>query len=159
MSHQHVCNTCKAEMQLVRLEPFTGEEGDVRLTLRNMPALVCPEHHKRFVNAADAPKVMDGVLDTDNYGPVASATPKGWFKKHWYCADCAKELPESPDHAEHREIPVKLSDDTEVTAEVEFKVYRCSGCGKEQVHSVDEEAQRAFKAVAHAYRAIDIHAQ
>ena len=40
---------------------------------------------------------------------------------------------------------------------VEVALYKCEGCGREQVLSNEEVAESAFKAVAHGFRAADVH--
>jgi hypothetical protein len=40
---------------------------------------------------------------------------------------------------------------------VQVALYKCEGCGREQVLSNEEVAGSAFKAVAHGFRAADVH--
>ena len=150
------CSKCKGEMTMTSLEPFQGEEGGLTLTIHDMPCLVCAQEHKRFIHLGFAAELMDRVMSADAYSNIPSAATKGFFKKHYHCPDCAAELPESPTGEKTQEVAAALKDAQPFKVVIRVPVFKCSGCGRECIHSAAETGQLAYKATGHAFRAMDI---
>ena len=151
------CSKCKGEMSPSIHEPFHGEEEGLRLTISDMPYDACAQGHKRFLNLTFAAKLMDLMLNPATYQKFPVATKKGFFKKSYLCADCARELPESPTDTQRLEVEAKLDKEAQpFKVEVDVPLYACASCGKACIRSVEETATLAYKATGHAFRAADI---
>ena len=151
------CSKCKGEMSAKTLDPFSGDEGGLSLTVNGMPALICEQGHKRFIHIEFAATLMDMIVNPESFSSIPSATKKGLFKKHYHCPHCGKELPESPTGHKKLEIAAEIKKAEPFKVVVEVQVIRCDGCDKESLHSAEETGKLAFKALDHAYRSIDIH--
>lgn len=151
------CSKCKGEMSGCILDPFHGEQGDLKLSVHDMPSLICAEGHKRFIHIEFAGQLMDLMLSPETYHGVPVALKKGLFKKRYHCPGCDLELPESPTGSKTQEIVAELDKAQPFRVVVDLPVFRCGGCGEESIRSVEETAKLAFKATEHAYRSIDIH--
>jgi len=151
------CSKCKGEMSPSIHEPFQGEEGGLTLTIRDMPYVVCAQGHKRFVSVAFAAELLDLMRSAEAFRDIPVATKKGLFKKSYLCTGCARELPESPTGQRSLEVAAELDKAEPFKVVVQVPVYKCGGCGREHLRSAEETGTLAFKAVDHAYRAIDIH--
>jgi len=154
---QKPCSKCKGDMKPVTLPPFQGAEGEVKLTVIGMPAVACAQDHKRFVYPEFAALLMDFTVDTDRYDLAEPAVKRGLLRKHYHCPACGEELSSAPIAGRRGEFDVNLHDAEPFKLAVEVPVYKCASCGAECEHPREELAKLAFKAVAHAYRAIDIH--
>ena len=151
------CSKCQGQMTVSRLESFSGEEAGLKVTILAMPALVCGQGHKRFIYPLLGGLLMDIATDQDNYQAVPGAVKKGLFTKHYLCPGCAIELPLTPTGHQSRELEAKFDHVDPFKIVIEFPVYRCSGCGKESIHSVEETGKLAKSAIVHAFRGTDIH--
>ena len=151
------CSKCKGEMTTKVLDPFSGEEGGLRLTVNGMPALICEQGHKRFIHIEFAAQLMDLMVSPDTYSGIPNASKKGLFKKHFHCPGCGMELAESPSGHKHMEVVAEIKKADPFKVVIEVPVTRCNGCDKESIRSAEETGRLAFKAVEHAYRSIDIH--
>lgn len=150
------CSKCKTEMSPVVLEPFGAEDGGVALTVRGLPAVTCAQGHKRFLYLEFAALLMDLLRDPDQYQSLPAAVKKGLLKKRYHCGGCGEELPAAATATRQVELKADLKHADPFQVSVEVPAYRCT-CGKESVHDQLEVAEHAFKAIGHAFRAIDIH--
>ena len=151
------CSKCKGEMSTIVLDPFHGEEGGLKLTVQGMPALVCAQGHKRFIHIEFAAQLMDLMMSPESFSSIPTAAKKGFFKKRYHCPQCAVGLPESPTGHQKLEVVAEIRKAEPFRVLVDVPVFRCGGCGKESIRSVEETGKLAFKAIDHAYRSIDIH--
>jgi hypothetical protein len=151
------CSKCKGEMSMNIHEPFHGEEGGLKLTVRDMPYVACAQGHKRFVNVAFAAELLDLLRSPETFRDIPAATKKGFFKKSYLCPDCARELPDLPTGHQTQELVAELDKAQPFKVVVQIPVYKCGGCSKEHIRSAEETGTLAFKATDHAYRSIDIH--
>lgn len=154
---QKPCSRCKGEMTPVKLPPFEGAEGEVKLTVIGMPAVACAEDHKRFVYPEFAALLMDFTAETAHYELAEPAVKRGLLRKHYHCPACGRELSPAPAATRRVEFDVDLHDAEPFRLAVEVPIYNCPSCGAECEHPPEELAQLGFKAVAHAYRSVDIH--
>ena len=151
------CSKCKGEMSTKVLDPFRGEEGGLSLTVHGMPSLICEQGHKRFIHIEFAAQLMDLMVTPETFSSIPGATKKGLFKKRYHCPNCGAELPESPTGHQKLEVVAEIKKADPFKVLIEVPVFRCNGCDKESIRSVEETGKLAFKALDHAYRSIDIH--
>jgi hypothetical protein len=151
------CKECGSDTTVTTLGAFSGEEGPVSVTVDGMPAIVCTRNHKRFLYAEFAPTLVDFVADAEKIAPQPPAVKRGIILKHYHCCGCAAELPANPTTKSERSLDATFKKATPFSVLVRIALYKCARCGREQVRSNDELVDSAFKAVAHGFRAADIH--
>ena len=151
------CRECGSETTVTTLGSFSGEEGPVTVTVDCMPAVVCAKNHKRFLYAEFAPMLVDFVADPEKIAPQPPAVKRGLIKKHYHCSGCGVELPADPMKKSECSLDATFKEAAPFKIVVRIALYKCEQCGREQVRSNDELAGNAFKAMAHGFRAADIH--
>ena len=86
------CSRCQGDLAPTVLEPFCGEDSGVRMSVEGLPALACPEGHRRFL-APDFPNhLMDALLAGEPLLPVPAAGQKGLLRKRLHCTGCGEPL-------------------------------------------------------------------
>ena len=151
------CKACSSEVKVTTLGSFRGEEGPVAVIVNGMPALVCAKDHKRFLYPEFVTRLMDFVADPEKVAPQPPAVKRGLFKKRYYCNGCDAELPATPAKKSECALDASFKNATTFKVVVEVALYKCEGCGREQVLTNEDVAGSAFKAVAHGFRAADVH--
>lgn len=151
------CKACGGEMKVATLGSFRGEEGPVAVIVNGMPALVCANNHKRFLYPEFVTRLMDFVSNPENVAPQPPAVKRGLLKKRYHCSGCDAELPAVPTGKSERGLDASFKNAAPFKVVVQVALYKCAGCGREQVLSNEEVAGSAFKAVAHGFRAADVH--
>jgi hypothetical protein len=151
------CKACGSAMTVATLGSFRGEEGPVAVIVNDMPALVCANHHKRFLYPEFVARLMDFVADPEKVAPQPPAVKRGLFKKRYHCSGCDAELAAPATGKSERELDASFRNATPFKVVVQVALHKCAGCGREQVLSNEEIADSAFKAVSHGFRAADIH--
>ena len=152
------CSRCGKPVSLQAVPPISGTEGDYKLGLEDVSVMICAENHKRFVYPDLAMRLMDHIANPDASGLYA-ATQRGLFKKHAHCAKCSTELPPGkPDIKEYR-VSVPLPDIQPVTLTLSAPVLNCAQCGTAQLPDTAHLVKYVFKAMTHAFRSADIHAE
>jgi len=151
------CKACGSATQVTTLGSFRGEEGTVAVTVNGMPALVCANGHKRFLYPEFVTRLMDFVAEPEKVAPQPPAVKRGLFKKHFHCSGCDAELPATPTKKSECVLDASFKNAAPFKVVVQVALYKCDGCGREQVLSNEDVATSAFKAVAHGFRAADVH--
>jgi hypothetical protein len=151
------CKECGGEPAVTTLGAFSAEEGPVTVTVRGMPAIVCARSHKRFLYAEFAPMLVDFVADPERIAPQPPAVKRGLIKKHFHCSGCGAELPADSTKKNECSLTANFKRAAPFEIEVSIALYRCEGCGREQVRSNDELVGSVLKAITHAFRAADVH--
>ena len=148
------CSRCQGALALAVLEPFTGEESGVRMSVEGLPALSCPEGHRRFL-APDFPNhMMDALLGGEPLVPVPAAAQKGLLRKRPHCANCGEWLEPAGGVEAVREIKVKGSSPFGVR--VEAPKFRCRACGQESALPQRAMLDALLKASVNGFRAARI---
>ena len=151
------CRECGSEIAIKTLDSFSGAEGSVTVIVDGMPAMVCTRNHKRFLYAEFAPLLIDFVADPKRIAPQPPATKRGLIRKHYHCSGCDAELPAASSKTHERALDALLRNAAPFKVHMQVALYKCARCGREQVRSNEELAGDAFKALAHAFHAVDIH--
>jgi hypothetical protein len=139
------CPHCRAPMDPHPrpLGPLPGQHGALRLTLENLPALVCPDGHHAPVDADFMLWLIQELKE--RAAKLPAAEEKGLLVKKYLCA-CGAELPPKPDHREIVRESVSYEGGAAFGAVFEFEMHRCAGCGKAQLRS----SRQAQADVSHA---------
>jgi len=151
------CRECGSATKVTTLGSFRGEEGTVAVIVNGMPALVCAKDHKRFLYPDFVTRLMDLVADPEQVAPQPPAVKRGLFRKRYHCSGCDAELPVVPKGKSERGLDASFKNAAPFKVVVQVALYKCDGCGREQVLSNEDVAGSAFKAVAHGFRAADVH--
>ena len=151
------CKACGSETKVTTLGSFRGEEGSVTVIVNGMPALVCAKNHKQFLYLDFVTRLMDFVADPERVAPQPPAVKRGLFKKRYHCSGCDAELPVTPTGKSERTLDASFKNADPFKVVVQVALHKCAGCGREQVLSSEEVANSAFKALAHGFRAADVH--
>jgi hypothetical protein len=137
------CAACKGPVTLQSIDEVSGESGPLLLTVRAMPALKCASGHAGPVHRDFLLWLMAELRERESGLPAGEE--KGLlFKKH-LCA-CGKELPAKPERRQSWPFDLVYPDTAPFKVSLEMPVYKCPGCGKEQLRSQGE----ARKALSHA---------
>ena len=152
----HACKICGGEAKLGTLGSFRGEAGPVTVIVNGMPALVCPEGHKRFLYPAFVARLMDLVSDPKAVTPQPPARKRGFFTKRYHCHGCDAELPVTPQKKSERSLDASFKDAAPFKVLIQAALHKCEGCGIEQVLSNDEVSKAAAKALANAFRGAEV---
>lgn len=144
------CSQCRRETAPTSLEPVSGEEKTVTVTLHGLPILACPSGHRQFVHPEFPIWLLEQLLEKDT-AKLPAGEEKGMLFKKFHCA-CGKELASKPDRQQTYPIDVALRDLAPFRVELTVPMYKCSGCGKEQLHSLKELQSRMPAALGHAFQ-------
>ena len=151
------CTTCRAATSPLRLEPIAGAEKALAVTVRGLTVLACANGHKQFIDA-EFPLRLKNHLVKEDEAKLPAGDEKGVLMfKHFSCHDCGRELEPKPDHRHTFTVTPGLPDQPQLEVDLTMAVYHCTGCGKEQLHSLAELRKLTPAALVHAFQAAGIH--
>jgi hypothetical protein len=129
------------------LGPLSGEHGALRLTLENLPARVCPDGHHAPVD----PDFMFWLIQElkERASKLPAAEERGLLLKKSVCG-CGRELAAAADHREIVRETVSFEGGPAFSAEFDFAMHRCPGCGAAQLRS----RKQALADVSHSLAGI-----
>jgi ribosomal protein L37AE/L43A len=148
-----ICKKCKSEMHIKPLSSVTGEEGGVKVTFRNLPALACTQDHRRFVRP-DFPAQLLDRLATEVKVPAGEI--RGMVFKSYHCGSCGEKLAGAAPAPKTFEFDLSLKGVEPFGVALTVPVYACPSCRKEQVRSLAEVIERTPAAMARAFQAAGI---
>jgi hypothetical protein len=130
------CPLCSGVCELKRLSAVSGEDGTLKLTLRDLPVFQCPKNHKGPVHRDFMIWLIREIRERETR--IAAGKEQGLlFKKH-LCDGCGKELGAKPDRRHAYPYDLQFEDLAPFQLEIEMPLYKCPGCGKEQIRSAKE---------------------
>lgn len=130
------CPMCSGARELKTTAEISGEDGPLKLTVRGLPVLQCAKNHKGPVHSDFMLWLIQQVRTRE--GEIAAGKEQGMlFKKH-LCGDCGKELAAKPERRQPFPYELKFEDLAPFQLEVEMPVYKCTGCGREQIRSTKD---------------------
>ena len=129
------CTMCRGAMQLAAIAEVVAEEGPLKMKVRDMPAAKCAKGHAAPVHQDFLLWLLHELRARQADLPAAQV--RGLLLKKYLCA-CGKELP--GDTGARRAFPFDLAFEgaPAFSVEIDMPVYKCGGCGKEQLRSADE---------------------
>ena len=149
------CRTCHKPTEPLRLDAVSGEEKALTVTLHRLNLLSCPGGHKQFLRAEFPLELLNHLMQKDE-PQLPVGDEKGLIFKNFFCHDCGRELEPKADHRHSFSIQPELADQKDLKIDLTMAVYRCTGCGKEQLHSLKELHKLTPAALAHAFQAAGI---
>lgn len=139
------CPHCRTPMEGAtrKLQPLTGEHGTLRLTIEELPALICPYGHRAPIH----PDFMFWLIRElkARAAKIPGGQDKGLFLKKYLCS-CGGTLSSKPDHRETVRERLDFQERAQFDAFFDFAMHKCPGCGKSQLRS----AREALRDVSHA---------
>lgn len=150
------CRTCHTATELRKLEPTTGGEKALGVTVHGLNVLVCSNGHKQFIDAEFPLRLLNHLVEEDESKLPAGEEKGVLMFKRFFCHDCGRELEPKPDHRHSFSIRPGLPDQPDLGIELTMAVYHCTGCGKEQLHSLAELRKLTPTALVHAFQAAGI---
>jgi len=130
------CARCSGACELKTLASVSGEDGPLKLTLLDLPVFACPKGHKAPVHGDFMIWLIRETRARE--AQIAAGKEEGLlFKKH-LCGACGKELAPKPERRQVFPYELKYEELAPFKLQVEMPVYKCTGCGKEQIRSTKD---------------------
>ena len=130
------CARCSGACELKKLPSVSGEDGPLKLTLLEMPVFACAKNHQAPVHGDFMLWLIREIRARQTQ--IAAGKEEGMiFKKH-LCGDCGKELAPRPERRQAFPHELKYEELAPFKLQIEMPVYKCTGCGKEQIRSTRE---------------------
>ena len=127
------CAKCVSPCELKTLPSVSAEDGSLRLTLLDLPLFACGKNHKVPVHRDFMLWLIQQIREREPQ--IAAGKEEGMiFKKH-LCGACGKELAPKPERRQAYPYELKYEELAPFKIEIEMPLYKCAGCGKEQIRS------------------------
>ena len=127
------CAMCRGQVELAKIDKVVGEAAPLKMTVFGMPALKCAKGHAAPVHQ-DFLLWMMGELRGTHAPGIPAAEEKGMVFKKRLCA-CGKELPGKAERRQAFGFDLAYQGTAPFRVELEMPLYKCAGCGKEQLRS------------------------
>ena len=144
------CHRCHAETELTIVHFADGDADSLHIRLKELPLRTCPEGHRQFVRPDFAAELLHHLTEEDEPG-LPAGEEKGLLMKKYLCESCHAALEPKPDHRHTFSIEIELDELETFGVDLTMPVYKCSACGKEQMHSLREVRRLTPAAMAHAF--------
>ena len=147
------CKECGADARVTTLGSFRGAHGEVALMVSGMPAQVCANGHKRYLYSGFPGALAKFVGEGERIAPQPPAKKRGFFSKRYHCHECDAELPAVAEKKSDLTLDASLKDASPFKVIVQIALYKCDGCGREQVLSNEDAAASAVLALENGLKA------
>ena len=128
------CRTCSGPVEMKTLEPTSAENKPLKITVSGMPIARCRHNHKQPLDDEFMLWLIHELKDREAALPAGKEQGMLMFKKYT-CGACGKELAPKPERRQPYPLELAYEGAPAFSVELEMPVYRCTGCGKEQLHS------------------------
>jgi hypothetical protein len=139
------CPRCPNLVEMKILDPLAVEDGPLRLAVSGLPAMKCPKGHAAAVDGEFMLWLIHELKGRGGALPAAEA--KGLLFKKYHCA-CGAELAAKPERRQAFPLDLGYQGVPAFSAELEMPLYKCAGCGKEQLRSAKELQGHVAQAIA-----------
>ncbi|MBI3372882.1 MAG: hypothetical protein HY017_14145 [Betaproteobacteria bacterium] len=130
------CVRCFVACELKTLPSVSGEAGSLKLTLLEVPVFACAKNHTVPVHRDFMLWLIQQIRALE--AQFAAGREQGMiFKKH-LCGECGKELAPKPERRQAFPYELKYEELAPFKLQIEMPLYKCTGCGKEQIRSAGE---------------------
>lgn len=130
------CARCSGACELQTLPSVSAEDGPLKLALLDLPVFACAKDHKAPVHGDFMIWLIQQIRERETQ--IAAGREEGMiFKKH-LCGACGKDLAPKPERRQAYPYELKYEELAPFTLQIEMPLYKCTGCGKEQVRSTKE---------------------
>jgi hypothetical protein len=139
------CPRCSGGVAQKALGRLSAENGPVKLTVEDMPAAVCSMGHASPVDRNFMLWLIQAFKEREAALP-AGAEQGMIFKK--YLCGCGKELASKSERRQTFAQELAYEGYPAFRAELEMPVFKCVGCGKEQLRSANDVRRHTSMAIA-----------
>jgi len=130
------CASCSGACELKTLPSVSGEDGPLKLTVLELPVFACAKNHKAPVHRDFMIWLIQEIRARETQ--IAAGKEEGMiFKKH-LCGGCGKDLASKPERRQAFPYELKYEDLAPFKLQLEMPLYKCTGCGKEQMRSTKQ---------------------
>jgi len=130
------CARCSGACELKVLPSVSAQEGPLKISLRELPVFMCAKNHKAPVHRDFMLWLIQQLRAQESR--FAAGKEEGMiFRKH-LCGACGKELAAKSERRQGFAFDLKYEDLAPFKAELEMPLYKCGGCGKEQIRSTKD---------------------
>lgn len=150
------CPRCQQAMQPADVPAVSGKDGDISVTLDSLPALICPQGHKRFSSAGFPATLLEALVD-EAERHMKPCAESGLLFKRSVCAACREPLPAGGEATSAR-LTVALKDGPTLAVEVTAPTVSCSKCGTTQLGNAHVLDRGIPAALVRAFESAAIHA-
>ena len=139
------CPRCSGGVQQKTLGILSVEAPPLRLTVEDMPAAGCTKSHSSPVDNNFMLWLIQELKA--RAGALPAAEEKGALFKKFVCA-CGRELAAKSERKQAFPFALAYPDYPGFKGAIEMPLYKCAGCGKEQVRSAKEAQKHTSQAIA-----------
>jgi hypothetical protein len=139
------CPRCSGAVQQRTLGTVSVESPPLRLTVEGMPAASCAKNHSAPVDGEFMLWLIQELKGRT--AALPAGVEQGTLFKKYLCA-CGKELAAKSERRQGFPLDLAYPGYPAFKAAIEMPVYRCAGCGKEQVRSVKNAQKHTSQAIA-----------
>jgi len=140
------CPRCSNAVEMKTLERVSAEDAPLKLSVAGMPAAKCAKGHAAPI---DRDFMLWLIHELKNRGgSVPAGEAKGMLLKKYLCAACGKELASKSERRHAFPFDLAYQGAPAFKAEVDMPLYKCTGCGKEQLRSAKELQGHIAQAIA-----------
>jgi len=140
-----LCGRCSAPLELKTVDRLSVEDKPLVLSVLGMPVAKCAKGHAAPVHRDFMLWLIRELKGLESSIPAASE--QGMLFKKYLCA-CGRELESRPGGGKAFAFDLAFEGAPKFRVELGMPVYRCSGCGKEQLRSLKELRQATPVAIA-----------
>lgn len=142
---RRACPRCSNGVQAKMLGIMSVEAAPLRLTMEGMPAAMCVRNHSSPVDNNFMLWLIQELKGRASALPAGEE--KGTIFKKFLCG-CGKELAAKSERKQTFPLELTYEGYAPFKVGVELPLYRCTGCGKEQLRSVKEAHKVTSQAIA-----------
>ena len=139
------CPRCSNAVQAKTLGILSVEAPPMRLTVEGMPAAGCARNHSSPVDNNFMLWLIQEMKGRESVLPAGEE--KGAIFKKFLCG-CGKELASKSERRQTFPLELAYEGYAPFKVAVEMPLYKCTGCGKEQLRSRNEARKYTSQAIA-----------
>ena len=130
------CARCSGACELKTLASVSAENGPLKLSLLSLPVFACAKDHKVPVHRDFMIWLIQQIRAHE--GQIDAGKEEGMRFKKPLCGACGKELAAKSERRQAFPFELRYEDLAPFRLEFEMPLYKCSGCGKEQIRSTKD---------------------
>jgi hypothetical protein len=139
------CPRCSNAVEMKTLDKVSAEDAPLKLSVSGMPAAKCTKGHAAPI---DRDFMLWLIHELKARGAsLPGAEEKGMLLKKYICG-CGKELASKSERRQNFNFDLAYSSAPAFKADLEMPVYKCTGCGKQQLRSSKEVQKHTSQAIA-----------
>lgn len=127
---------CSGELGSNRLPTASGEDGPLKIMVNDMPVLECAKHHRTPIHRDFMIWLIQQIRERESR--IATGKARGMLLKTYLCGQCDKALASKPERRQSFPFSLAYEEVAPFRLEIEMPVYKCTGCGKEQIRCVKD---------------------